>query len=192
MSGSLKCFCQKEADENGAFSTWGKTYEVKEKEPVQLCTDWYFDQWKALLSSMVGYFIIGINFVLRLILIKLICLIGQHTESSQTNSITNGVLLVQFFNTAILLLMVNANMKPQSTLLGYAFHGQLPDFSQMWYQDTGNTLVGAMTFNVMWPIIEFFAFWFQREGLRLLDKGLSGFASIFVSQPEKTSCITIY
>lgn len=94
MSGSLKCFCQKEADENGAFSTWGKAYEVKEKEPVQLCTDWYFDQWKALLSSMVGYFIIGINFVLRLLLIKLICLIGQHTESSQTNSITNGVLLV--------------------------------------------------------------------------------------------------
>jgi hypothetical protein len=58
----------------------------------------------------VGYFIIGINFVLRMILINLIMLIGQHSESSQTNSITNGVLLVQFFNTAILLLFVNANM----------------------------------------------------------------------------------
>lgn len=59
---------------------------------------------------MVSYFIIAINFVLRMILINLICLVGQHSESGQTNSITNGVLLVQFFNTAVLLLFVNANM----------------------------------------------------------------------------------
>lgn len=70
------------------------------------------------------------------------------------------MLLVQFFNTAILLLFVNANMTQQSSILGYVFRGNLPDFSQVWYQDIGNTLVGAMIFNVMWPIIEFFVFWF--------------------------------
>jgi len=192
MAGALKCFCEKQAEENGSMSTWGGKYEITGKEEVALCTEWYFDQWKGLLSQMVGYFIIGINFVLRLFLIQLICMIGQHTESSQTNSITNGVLLVQFFNTAILLLFVNANMSQQSSVLGYVFKGNLPDFSQVWYTDIGNTLVGAMIFNVMWPIIEFFVFWFQREGLRILDKGLSGFTSIFTSQSETTKTITIY
>ena len=192
MAGALKCFCEREAGENGAMSTWGKKYTVRENPPQELCTDWYWDQWKSMLSGMVGYFIIGINFVLRLVLIGLICLIGQHTESTQTNSITNGVLLVQFFNTAVLLLFVNANMTQQSTILGYAFKGNLPDFSYTWYQETGNTLTGAMIFNIGWPIIEFFVFWFQREGLRIVDRGLSGFAALFTAQEESTKTITIY
>jgi hypothetical protein len=33
MSGSLKCFCQAEADDGGAYSVLGKTYSVKGKAP---------------------------------------------------------------------------------------------------------------------------------------------------------------
>ena len=36
--------------------------------------------------------------------------IGKPTETEQTKLITNGVFLVQFFNTGILLLLVNANL----------------------------------------------------------------------------------
>jgi len=83
MSGALKCFCEKQAAEDGAMSTWGAKYDIPgREEPVELCTEWYWDSWKGLLSKLVGYFIIGINFFLRLVLIKLICMIGQHTESS--------------------------------------------------------------------------------------------------------------
>lgn len=50
-----------------------------------------------------------------------------------------------------------------------------------------------MIFNIMWPIIEFFAFWFQREGLRIIDRGLSGIKSIFtMSDDTSTKTITIY
>lgn len=54
--------------------------------------------------------IIGINYILRLFIIKLIIYLGKDTESEQTRLITNGVFIVQFFNTAFLLLLVNANL----------------------------------------------------------------------------------
>jgi len=38
--------------------------------------------------------IVGINFVLRLIIIKLIIYLGKDTESEQTRLITNGVFIV--------------------------------------------------------------------------------------------------
>jgi hypothetical protein len=59
---------------------------------------------------MASNSIIVINYVLRLIIIKLIAYIGQDTESAQTKLVTNGVFLVQFFNTGILLLLVNGNL----------------------------------------------------------------------------------
>jgi len=55
--------------------------------------------------------IIAINYILRLFIIKLIIYIGRDTESEQTRLITNGVFIVQFFNTALLLLSVNANLE---------------------------------------------------------------------------------
>ena len=60
-------------------------------------------------NSAVQYKIIAINYILRLFIIKLIVYIGYDTESEQTKLITNGVFIVQFFNTALLLLLVNAN-----------------------------------------------------------------------------------
>jgi hypothetical protein len=54
--------------------------------------------------------IVIINVILRLFIIKLIMYIGKDTESEQTRLIANGVFIVQFFNTALLLLAVNANL----------------------------------------------------------------------------------
>lgn len=42
-------------------------------------------------SNAVSYMIVGINYVLRLFIIKLIIYIGKDTESEQTRLITNGV-----------------------------------------------------------------------------------------------------
>jgi hypothetical protein len=55
--------------------------------------------------------IVAINYILRVFIIKLIIYIGKDTESEQTRLITNGVFIVQFFNTGLLLLAVNANLK---------------------------------------------------------------------------------
>jgi hypothetical protein len=51
-----------------------------------------------------------------------------------------------------------------------------------------------MIFNVMWPLIEFFAFWSMRQLARIYDRGFSGgISGIFSSGDRgKTKTITIY
>ena len=76
-----------------------------------ICDKYFGDlQGVVINDQIVKFAIIAINYVLRLIIIKLITKVGYDTESEQTRLITNGVFVVQFFNTALLLLMVNANL----------------------------------------------------------------------------------
>lgn len=133
------------------------------------------DQMSILISNQsVKFLIIGINFVLRLLIIKLITYIGVDTESEQTRLITNGVFVVQFFNTALLLLVVNANLVEQGFPLSMLSSSRgLSDFSHLWFSDIGVTLTGAMLFNVYWPIVEFFTFGAMRQGFRLMDRGFT-------------------
>jgi hypothetical protein len=95
------------------------------------------DQMSILISNQsVKFLIIGINFVLRLLIIKLITYIGVDTESEQTRLITNGVFVVQFFNTALLLLVVNANLVEQGFPLSMLSSSRgLSDFSHLWFSD---------------------------------------------------------
>lgn len=107
-------------------------------------------------------------------IIKLIIYIGKDTESEQTRLITNGVFVVQFFNTALLLLLVNANMSEQGGFFDIlSRESGIPDFNTQWFNDIGTTLVGAMLFNVYWPVVEFFVFGGMRTAFRLLDRSFS-------------------
>jgi len=51
-----------------------------------------------------------VNFILRFILIVLIKSIAEDTKSEQTRSIKVAIFVTQFFNTAVLLLLFNANL----------------------------------------------------------------------------------
>lgn len=125
-------------------------------------------------DQIVKFSIIAINYVLRLFIIKLIIGIGNDTISEQTKLITNGVFVVQFFNTALLLLMVSANLEEQGFPLSYlSVQTGKSDFNSKWFSDIGVTLTGAMLFNVYWPIIEFFVFGAMRQAFRCLDRGFS-------------------
>ena len=127
---------------------------------VKVCEQYVMDFYLSLVTnSAVQYMIIAINYILRVFIIKLIIYIGKDTESEQTRLITNGVFIVQFFNTALLLLLVNANFDEQSGFLSFFFKGAVGDFNSWWFSDIGNTLIGAMMFNIYWPVMEFFV-WF--------------------------------
>ena len=82
------------------------------------------------------------------------------------------VFIVQFFNTAILLLLVNANLS-ETRLWGLnkIFTGPYTDFSQDWYNDVGVIIVSTMVIGAIFPLIEFGGFWTLRAAMRLLDRG---------------------
>lgn len=167
LSGFYQSFCQVHSSNPERFQGI--------KIDSTLCDMYSGDQLDILFSNQfVKFLIIVINVVLRTLIIKLITYIGVDTESEQTRLITNGVFVVQFFNTALLLLVVNANLAEQGFPLNmFSSSRGLSDFSHLWFSDIGVTLTGAMLFNVYWPIVEFFVFGSMRQAFRLLDRGFS-------------------
>ena len=155
LSGALQCYCDSKAD-----GVKGSEMMNEKIGDVKVCEQYVMDFYLSLVTnSAVQYMIIAINYILRVFIIKLIIYIGKDTESEQTRLITNGVFIVQFFNTALLLLLVNANFDEQSGFLSFFFKGAVGDFNSWWFSDIGNTLIGAMMFNIYWPVMEFFV-WF--------------------------------
>ena len=67
--------------------------------------------------------------------------------------ITNGVFIAQFFNTAILILLVYANLEEVSPSLGSILDGQFRDYSPKWYTLVGNNIAQTMLLNAFMPII---------------------------------------
>lgn len=79
--------------------------------------------------------------------------IGCDDESIKSRHITNVIFICQFFNTAILLLLCNANAYGQGMLSLVFTGGNATDFNQDWFKTFGNNIIGAMVFNVWYPFI---------------------------------------
>jgi hypothetical protein len=67
--------------------------------------------------------------------------------------ITNGVFLAQFFNTALVLLFVEANFSETFTFADSIFTGAFPDYIPDWYAVTGDAFVQTMLINAFFPLI---------------------------------------
>ena len=104
-------------------------------------------------SNGITVAIVVMNVLLRLITIHLVTWIGYDTHSEIMTKITNGVLLVLFFNTGMLLNLVKANLSDVSPMLGSIFNGVYYDYSPSWYAKVGNRLVHTMLLNAFMPII---------------------------------------
>jgi hypothetical protein len=100
----------------------------------------------------------------------LIKLIGHHTESKQTTAIMKSIFVTSLLNTAILLLLVNANTS-QTWLFWLPFKGEYPDLTYEWYNDVGSSLIITMLTAAFMPAIEFCIGLTMRIVFRLLDSG---------------------
>ena len=122
FAGIMQCFCDREKKENGQKATEEKIFNIvqtvngtEQETEVQVCKQLYEDKAKsAKVGGSISLIIIVINLILKEIIIRLITWIGEDTISEQLSSITNGVFYAQFFNTGILLLLVNGNMTEHS------------------------------------------------------------------------------
>ena len=120
----------------------------------QICLEYYEQIMPTMFfSNGITVVIVVVNVILKKTTIYLVTWIGYDTHSEIMTKITNGVLLVLFFNTGILMLIVNANLSEVSGTLGHIFDGQYYDYSPTWYAKIGNTLVHTMLLNAFMPII---------------------------------------
>ena len=145
-SGYVQCFCDAKALD-------GDTPET-EYDGLAICEDYINSLFPTLIfTNGIMVLIITINVILRTITVMLITWIGYDTYSMQMTKIINGVFIVLFFNTAILLLLVNANLSDVSGLLGRVFDGRFYDYSPQWYVTVGDQLVQTMLLNAFMPPI---------------------------------------
>lgn len=87
-------------------------------------------------------------------IIKLITWVGEDTNSEQLGSITNGVFYAQFFNTGLLLLIVNANMTEHSPkIITKYISGTYYDYFPAWYSDVGMKILQTMIVNSIMPYV---------------------------------------
>lgn len=121
-------------------------------------------------TSALSYLLIGINYILRTVCIMLVDWIGFDTETVRLSKTTTVTFIVQFFNSAFLLLMTNANLSNQPVSFGLVA-GSYPDFDSAWFRSVGDIIVAAMVFNVYYPIIEVGMYWCMRALFRCLDRG---------------------
>jgi len=98
--------------------------------------------------------------------------IGFNTETERLSKTTTVTFAVQFFNTAILLLLVGANWSEQPITF-WLTGGQFSDFNEIWFRSIGNTICGLMWVNAFFPIIEAIGYFGLRLFFRLLDRGCS-------------------
>jgi len=70
------------------------------------------------------------NVILKKSTIALLTWVGEDTYSQRLASITTGVFVAQFFNTGILLLLVNANLKEHLPgFIAVLFQGKYYDYN---------------------------------------------------------------
>eukprot|EP00347_Sterkiella_histriomuscorum_P007945 403346963 len=170
----------------GIYQCFCKDYKEKQTSffKATFCNQYQSDQVQGVgLSQAVSVIIVIVNFILRTIVMALIKLIGYHTESQQTQAIKSSIFVSQFFNTAILLLMTNANTQ-QTWLAFLPFEGIYPDMTYEWYNDIGSSLIITMLVAAFFPIADFLIFYSLRTVLRCLDRGCS-------CNKDKTKCKSV-
>lgn len=116
-------------------------------------------------------FVLVINTALKLVTIRLIKWIGYDTWSEMFTKITNATFIALFFNTGIVILLVNANLSEVSP--GYFFNSGFADYTPIWYTQVGTALTTTLLYNVFIPPVSQLATSTITSLTRKLDQGLS-------------------
>lgn len=66
--------------------------------------------WATILQTSFSYLLIGFNYVLRTVVIMVVTKIGYATYTAELERITTVTFLCQFFNTAFIMMLVDADL----------------------------------------------------------------------------------
>lgn len=174
ISSTLSCFCTAEYERLGADAALN-TYASSKGDQVKTCSEIFDDRSQVGLIAMgVSFLIVGVNFVLKVILVDLIKSLRLKTVTMETNYTMITIFVGQFINTAVLIVLNNASFKdfdggngPLSLIF---MVGSETDFSVTWYKTVGTTIMRTMTSQAIWPLIEFAMFWAMLNFQRCYDR----------------------
>ena len=92
---------------------------------------------------------------------------GKHTETDRLVAAVTKMWIVQFVNTAFIVLLVKAKLNTDITLI---FHGKYSDFTNGWYRDVGFTIVLTTFVTAFFPLLNI-GFLLEKTWKRWHDRG---------------------
>ena len=98
------------------------------------------------LTEIITVIVSVVNVIIRDVCIIFIKLIGFHTETAETAAVMTLITVATFFNTAVLMLLSNANT--ENTILSWIpLRGAYTDLNSDWYSLVGDAIVYTMLIN---------------------------------------------
>ena len=111
--------------------------------------------------------------IFRYLNMFLIRQIGYHYESQLIKVIMQSIFYSQFFITAILLLLCNANFSSYRLLSWLPLKGSFSDTTNNWYILIGPAIIKTMVVLAVFPQINFGGFYLIRVLRRFRDSGIT-------------------
>jgi hypothetical protein len=150
-----------------------------------LCHNYQLDmQGGYAISESVSVAVTVVNTIIRTINIILIKFIGYHTESSEITAIMISIFVATFFNTAILLLLADADLSQNPGISWIPLRGPYPDLTENWYLNIAPSLIFTMLLNAVYLYIEFAIAFGTKALFRAMDQGWSVYCCC---KPNKTT-----
>jgi len=116
--GSLQCFCAEEAVDLVMYDTVYNFTDVHGEEVAYPICEFFGEEFAAMIfvSAMACVTIILTNIILRGLIMYVYSQAGCPTHSEEMRHVTRSLFLAMFFNTGLLLMVVNTNLTHQGSL----------------------------------------------------------------------------
>ncbi|RHY34758.1 hypothetical protein DYB32_000693 [Aphanomyces invadans] len=148
---------------------------------AKYCDSWgtqYLEIQALMVASVL--IVVVINACLTPVLRYLVLKQKSHTRSGVVVATVTKIFIAQFFNTALIVLLLNANMddvmdnSAGASINGIKiFTGKYSDFSVSWYNDVGISLMLTMIINMVSPHAGVFITYVVLEIKRFADRSFS-------------------
>jgi len=124
---------------------------------------------------MVTAIILGINFFIEIFVVELFWKVGHKTISALNADILNSIFYSQFFNTGVLILLVNYEIGDRAEdLLTRVIERRVHfDYAPLWYKDISKKIVLTMGIKIVVPIFKCMFKLFKLYIIRWIDTGFT-------------------
>ncbi|CAD8090541.1 unnamed protein product [Paramecium sonneborni] len=145
--GLLECYCKEDF-----LNRINMTFSNGE----QLCQQWFNDYVKIVgWPFLIVIVIIFINQVIQLIFTKFAEFEAHRSKSKQLSSRLLKVFIVQYINTALVILIINIKFTSELNLSSFSvwLNGKFDDINVQWFNQVGTTILLTMVIYIIGPLI---------------------------------------
>lgn len=168
--GMMQCYCE----ENSNLVD-GLTNSIDKEH---FCYEYVHDQiFTVGLSLSISLVVVLVNLFLRTAGAYLISKIGLNLNDEMVTNIMTLIFICQYINTAILLVLANANFQ-DTPLSFFGLSNQYKDYSHDWYLVVGTQLQQTMLFQAFMPYINLLLMLSVKLSQRFIDSRFTMFRTI--------------